>query len=366
MKKIKYSILIIIIIVGISLIYSNIKLNQVYKSIQISQNLEYSEYEYNYMMLDSFFETHFMHSGYPITNLNAKDIENEDLPAENDVLSESMGLLLQKYLKDQDKINFDKTLENIQNHFLKKNNLLAWKMPIAAIYNQDMNVKENTVNASVDDLRVIKALYIASEKFSDESYKTKALKIGEALKVNCTKKTKILSFDSSDSPEAIWTYYDFESLYYLSKYDKDWKKILVKSILEVQNHRIKSKPFFYIESKTENYKSIENLMIVMHFAEIGIIDNESIAFIKDEIKKGAYYGEYNYNGEALNNIESPAIYGIIAQLAKRINDKELYDLACKKLTELAEFQNENYYGGYIDINSKRGYSFDQLMAMLGY
>lgn len=366
MKKIKYSILIIIIIVGISLIYSNIKLNQIYNGIQISKSIEYNEYEYNYMMLDSFFETHFMDLGYPITNLNAKDIENEDLPAENDVLSESMGLLLQKYLKDQDKINFDKTLENIENYFLKKNNLLAWKMPIAAIYNQDMNVKENTVNASVDDLRVIKALYIASEKFSEDSYKTKALKIGEALKVNCTKQTKMLSFDSLDSTEAIWTYYDFEALYYLSKDNKDWKKILVKSILEIQKHKIKNKPFFYIESKTENYKSIENLMIVMHFAEIGIVDNESIEFIKNEIKQGAYYGEYNYSGEELNNIESPAIYGIIAQLAKRINDKELYDLSCEKLTELTEFENKTYYGGYIDIKSKRAYSFDQLMAMLGY
>lgn len=354
MRKNKYILLFIPIIIGLSFIYYNFKLNQIYEAIEIPQKQEYNEYEFYYDMLDDFFENHFMNSGYPRTNLNGKIIYEDDLPAEDDVLSESMGLLLQKYLKDNNQLKFDETLNKIQKTFLKKNKLNAWKVHLTEIYNDDTRTKENTVNASVDDLRIVKALYIASTQFDNPDYKRQALEIGESIKEYCTQKYKLLSFDSNESPNAIWTYYDFESLYYLSKEDRYWKKMLSKNILDIKKHQISNKPYFYLEEKDEPYKSIENLMIVMHFAEIGLADKFTIEFIKKEIKKGAYYGEYNYKGEALNNIESPAIYGIIAQIAKLVDDYELYKLACDKLIQLTEFEHESYYGGYVDTRTQRG------------
>lgn len=366
MRKKKNILLLIVAIISLIFIYHNFKLNQIYESIEIPQKQEYNEYEFYYNMLDDFFENHFMNSEYPITNLTGKITYEDDLPSEDDVLSESMGLLLQKYLKENNQLKFDETLDKIQKTFLKNNKLSAWKVHLIDIYNDDTSTKENTVNASVDDLRIVKALYIASTKFENPDYKRQALEIGESIKMYCTEKYKLLSFDSEDSPNAIWAYYDFESLYYLSKEDIYWKKMLSKNLLEIKKHQISNKPYFYLEKKEESYKSIENLMIVMHFAEIGLVDKFTIEFIKKEITKGAYYGEYNYKGEALNNIESPAIYGIIAQIAKLVDDYELYKLACEKLIKLTEFGHESYYGGYIDIKTQRGYSFDQLMAMLGY
>ena len=365
----KYTLIVIILFISFLsyLGYLKIKENILYDKIELSYITEYDEHGTNYRNLETFFENNFIKEGNPITNLISQNSNKQDIANNNDVLSESMGLLMQKALKDQDEETFNLLWQKVDNNFKKSNELIAWKLPLKDItYGVDETIKNGIVNATIDDLRIVKALFRASEMFGNDDYRNSAVEIGNALKMDCVKENKLLSFDDETSDYAIWTYYDLEAMYKLSNYDSTWKKVLVKSIEDIKGHQITGKPFFYQKSEQESFKSIENLIVLMHLYEIGLEDSSAIEFIKMQINESGYYGEYDADGRALNDIESPAIYGIIAQIAKLDDDHELYMLATDKLNSMMNYRQGKYYGGYINLDNKESFSFDQLMAMLGY
>lgn len=369
MLKKKYTLIVILLCLSLLGLFGYLKIKEdiLYDKIELSYIKEYNEYGTNYRNLETFFENNFIKEGYPITNLISQNSNKQDIANNNDVLSESMGLLMQKALKDQDEETFNLLWQKVDNNFKKSNELIAWKLPLKDItYGVDETTKNGIVNATIDDLRLIKVLFRASEMFGNDDYRNIAVEIGNALKVCCVKENKLLSFDDTNAEYAIWTYYDLEAMYRLSNYDNIWKKVLVKAIEDIKGHQITGKPFFYEKSEQESFKSIENLIVLMHLYEIGLEDNSAIEFIKLQITESGYYGEYDADGRALNDIESPAIYGIIAQIAKLVDDHELYILATDKLNSMMNYKPGKFYGGYINLNNEESFSFDQLMAMLGY
>ncbi|MGB3365863.1 MAG: hypothetical protein WBA54_00090 [Acidaminobacteraceae bacterium] len=359
----KKYICIIFIIIVISVIlskvfYENESAKITLEDLEIITSTEYSSYKYEYGILEKSFYDNFLVNGLVVTNL--EELDDENLASGNDILSESIGLMLLKALKDNDENAFKDTVNNIELYFFNKNNLLKWKI------NMENTSDEAVVNASIDDLRVIKALFRAYEAWGNEIYLEKAINLGDNLYENCIENKSLLSYDDDDSPLAIWAYYDFQAMYYLSSYDDRWKIVIEEGIKSIKEKQVSNMPLYYMESNDEEYNSIENLITLMHLYEVGIKDQSSIKFIENELENGAYYAKYNKSGIAISDIESPAIYGIIAQIAKLDKNEKLYKLACEKMILFQHKENDKHFGGYIDEETNISYSFDHLMSLLGF
>lgn len=354
-------ILFLLLIISIFLLYiyldkSDFYLTRLQGAMDIVTPLEYNHYENELVTISKTFEELFIKNELPITNLSILNIENT--ASGDDILSESIGLLMLNAIKNDDNEQFDNLYNQLNQYFQKENGLFQWKINLS-------ENKAESVNASVDDLRIVKALFRASIRWNAPKYKDMAIIIGDSLYEHCVNDNKLLSFDSADSENALLVYYDIQAILFLSEKSPKWEKVLNKSLKTITNSQVKGYPFYKNTDEEIEFPSIENLMILMHLYEVGIEDRESIDFIKRELKTGAYFGLYSQSGYPLNEIESPAIYGIIAQIAKLSGDEELYHLASKNIIKMMQPSHSEYKNAFVDPITHIGYSFDHLMAMLG-
>lgn len=306
--------------------------------------------------LDQFVAKHYLKNGLVQTNI--KPTTQSELASGEDLLSESVGLMLQYYLKTDQEASFDSHLTLANSLLLKENGLYQWRF---------RSGQAVTVSASVDDLRIIKALIAASEKWQRKDFMDQAQALSDALLSHCVKDGELLSYDGKDAEYAPLYYYDFKALKALETLDPRWGRVSEAGQSMLSIKPVDHFPFYAASSPNlDSYKMIENSLIDLYLSEIGQLPSEDLHWYKSKLKEGAIYAEYNADGKAISSIESPAIYGIVAQIAKNENDKSLYKKACQKLSRMQYFEKDLYYGGFVDINTQDAYSFDQLMGLLGY
>lgn len=306
--------------------------------------------------LDQFVTKHYLKNGLVQTNL--KPTEQTELASGEDLLSESAGLMLQYYLNTNQEAAFEAHLALTNHLLLKDNGLYQWRF---------RSGQPTSVSASVDDLRIIKVLLLASEKWQRTDFKEQAQNLSDALLRHCVKEGRLLSYDSAEADDAPLYYYDFKAIKLLETFDSNWLTVYKAGQSTLTEDRVEQLPFYAVSSPNNgSYKMIENSLIALYLSEMGQLPPEDLQWFKTKLNENAIYAEYTVQGKALSSIESPAIYGIVAQIAKNENDKSLYKKACLKLSEMQYFKEDAYYGGFFDTRTQDAYSFDQLMGLLGY
>lgn len=318
--------------------------------------VEYSLYDEQIQALDHFISRYFLDQGLVQTNL--KKTEPTKLASGEDMLSESVGLMLQYYVRTDQPEAFADHL-TLSNEILMKNNgLYQWR------YRKG---QDEAVSAAVDDLRIIKALLLASDKWGSESYKQQASQLSRALLKHCIREGQLLAYDTPDAELAPLFYYDLRTIAHLARFDDKWEAVYRNAEAMIKHQKNAEFPF-YEDSKDEyeSYRMIENTLILLYLSEVKQLQMNELAWYKEELRKGGVFSKYDRQGIPQSAIESPAIYGILAQIAKNMDDKDLYQLACEKLKTMQHQTKDEYFGGFIDTETKDAYSFDQLMALLGY
>ncbi|MNR32195.1 hypothetical protein D3C85_1497590 [compost metagenome] len=112
---------------------------------------------------------------------------------------------------------------------------------------------------------------------------------------------------------------------------------------------------------------MESLLTILNLAEVNQAKPTSIQYIKEHVKTGTLYGQYDKTGIPLNDVRSTAIYAISAMIGSVMKDHELY---ADSILKMNEFQihdpQSSLYGGFGDTKTGQAYSFDNLMALLAY
>lgn len=320
--------------------------------------MEFGGYTKERHLLSSFVKEHFLQDGFFRTNL--LDNPQIDLASGEDFLSESLGLLMLFYLKEDNLGQFEGQVELLQTFFFNKNRLIKWRIRPGQVLPE--------VNAPLDDMRIIKALIMAHEKWGRKDFLSLAQELSDQLLRHSVDGKNLLAFDSKDSPKAPFVYYDFEALALMALFHDRWAKILRKNISFIAHHQIKGRPFYHDPwfSQEKGYPMIENLMIFMHFSEVGVRDESSIQWLKEKLHGDGLFGLYSKGGRPLNTIESPAIYAIVAIIGKLNQDEELYRMACERLRKMQILGCGLYSGGFVDLETLSAYSFDHLFSLLAY
>lgn len=366
MKK-KITLILVLIVVGF-IVYYNVW--PYYKNIEIEKVwLELKPSDEEKLLLNFIDNKLINDDGGVYTNYQNSNSQG-DITKGHAVLSESQGMMLLYSLEINDKIRFDKTLDYIKNYMILKNNhLISWRV--------EENEKSE-ISATIDDLRIIKALLLAEEKWKDKSYRGIALRIEKGISKKLIEDDILVDFNDGVSKSKTTTlcYLDLQTLKLLSELNSYWNKILNSSVEVINNGYISDdvplyKKEFYRKEKNYDDGNIDmllSLIVLYNKQEYGEDISTSIEWIKNQFIKDGYIStSYDINGKSVSNIESTSIYSLLVQISSKADDKELAELSMKKVTG---FQVKNkdsiIYGGYGIEDGSQVYSYDNLNALFAY
>lgn len=366
MRKTIEKVILVLILVALSLITGCEAENQTptsessvtYSPVESGYTYtEFNQYETSKEAIDLFVSRYFMEDGAVNTNLIADLAQGGDLAQGNEQLSESMGLLMQYALQIDNQQRFNQLFLKLESDFKNQNGLYAWRI------NVDQMTALESVNASIDDLRIIKMLFYASEQWDTSAYDDVINRLSDSLLDHCIQGGLLTPYDDADEGEfAPLVYYDLKALHLLADYDSRWQDVYDRG-LNLIFEASGDLPFFEVNASGA-YGSIENFIIVQHLAEDGWNVTSYIDFLASELRSGALYGSYSIGGDVVYDIESPAVYGIVALIGKTTSEEKLYQMACEKLME-SQHTKGLYQGGFVELDSSEAYSFDQLYALVG-
>lgn len=324
--------------------------------MQVVTPADFNDYPKEKIAVNQFIASNFMGNGLIRTNL--LNTQQSNLATGEDLLSESVGLLLLYYVDSDQEQAFRDQYALAKALLQKDNGLFQWRTRTG---------QPVTVNASVDDLRIAKALLMGAQKWHKSDLEAEATNLSASLLKHCLKDGALLTYDAPDAPVAEAFYFDFKAMLLLSEIHPEWQAVLQESYRKTLSSRVPLQPFYAASgSNRDQYKMTENALVILHLVEIGQTNENDLRWLRFHLNKGPLYAVYNANAKPLSTIESPAIYGIVAQIGKMAHDEALYDLAAKRLKSMQQLDPGPLYGGYLSPDGKEAYSFDHLMALLGY
>ena len=309
-----------------------------------------------------------MSSDYGIlTNYNDEESQGE-ITRGHSVLSESEGLMLLYYLNRDDRESYDKVLCYIKDNMLMKNGLLRWRV----------GEDQNDVSATIDDLRVVKALLLAAEKWNEVDYRKEAFKISRGIKKELADGDLLADFNDGygKSNKTQICYLDILSLRLLASLDNDYKDIYNSSLKLLDNSLVSEEVPLYRkeydrstgEFDSENLDIELNSVVLLNRAQAGLDVSKSIEFLKKKyIQDNGIFSIYDTSGKVLSNIESTTIYSNLLQTAVLSGDYELYDICKKKIVSYqVKDKDSKIFGAYGDTVTLEVHSFNNLNALLAW
>ncbi|WP_373484459.1 hypothetical protein [Acetobacterium sp.] len=295
-----------------------------------------------------------------------------DLSAGHEVLSESMGLLLEYARLSGDQQLFNETADYILAHLIV-DDILLWRI----VENSD---PITDVSATIDDLRIYQSLALAKDQWPLNESATKIfVTLENQLPTRGFQSGYLVSYYSAASPTQDNTvevaYINLLAIQTLAAAKPEIatavetnQQILLGSFIG------ETLPLYHksYDPQKRTYADgdgkiniLDSLMAIQNLAQAGIYSPQSIDWLEEKTASGTLYSYYDpHTGAALDNQESSAAYGMVAQIGAALGNEFLTGNA---LTQLKKHQNADsqspFYGGFGYNNN--AYSYDNLQALLG-
>ena len=373
MKKTNKQIITIIVLLlfVISCIYLNyIYLFKYIKNIEINSVVSMEEVTKEEEILNKFINEKLMDEyGGIYTNYNNISTEG-DLTKGHDILSESQGMMLNYCLYKNNQEKFNDSFKYIKENMFLKNGLISWRIE---------NNKSSDVSATIDDLRIARALILGAEEFDNLKYRYYGIKISNGIYKNLIQENRLIDFHDGYGKSNVTTlcYLDLYALKLFSLFDDKWNDVYTKSLEIINNGYISDELPLYrkyydgnieIFDNEENIDTLLSILVILNKAEVNEDISKSVDWIKERLKYIGYIStSYNINTLDESKIESTSIYANIAQIAKVINDEELYNMAINKMKNFQVInEKSNIYGSFGNEQTEDVYSYDNLNALLAF
>lgn len=315
-----------------------------------------------------FIQDNMLVDGGVLTNYHKKPL-SEELATGNEVLSESQGLLLNYTANIADKAVFDEVYQFTKKH-LDKDKIFVYR------YNPEVGKKEGySINAAVDDLRIIKALFTAGEVFSDKKLTKAGEKYADRFYQSNVENDRLYDFYDTEhfmkNDFITLCYLDLEAITMIASTDKRYLAVYDNSLDILEGGYISDDfPMFmtrYNYSKNQyevpnDINMIESVLTALNLAYADKCPPTTIDFLKQELEKGRVYASYKIDGTPKKTFESTAIYALCALLAQEIHDEQMYEKSIELMKQfMVTNKGSDLYGAFGDKNNV--YSFDNLMAL---
>lgn len=366
-KNIIISIVLVVCIVS-GLVFYNMSY---FRKVDLDITWETREKGEKENMVLNFINNKLSEAGYGIYT-NYINVDNDgDITRGHDVLSESEGLMMIYSVNSGDKELFDEHFNIVKSDMITKKGLISWRVSKTEV---------SQVSATIDELRVIKALFFAYDRWGDYKYKYYATKISRGLLEHAMYNGNLIDFidEYGASKDTTLCYLDLSTLRILSLIDDKWTEVYDNANTLLLNGRISDtvplfKKVYSNESNTydtgNDVDLLLSLIVILNRVESGEYESEAIKWIEDKFR---YYGYLvstydEMSGEETSKIESPSIYSLTATIGKLVGNDFLVE---RSISKLEHYQIKNvyseFYGGYGNEATKDVYSFDNLNALIAY
>lgn len=322
------------------------------------------------------FYSHFVDdAGGVYTNLRNDVPKAPGTATGHQMLSESTGLMMLYALRKGDQALFDQQLDFLNRHLLTNNGLIRWMV------DPDNNSYDASSNASIDDLRIIRALREADQMWEDKEgslYRNKAEQISAALKehnITGGLLTDYFEWKFEQPADSVTSsYLDVRTIKELAEKDNDWKAVYDSSLHLLREAALPNGMFKKTyKLKTGEWEPLETVHMVdtlycaFHLAEDGQDVSPTIRLIEAQMEaSGKLYGRLYPDGTPDGNLESPAVYALALRTVNLVNpDHLMVEKLEQRLKELAVSDLTSIYAGaYVNLPDQEGYSFDHLQVLL--
>ncbi|MDO4273960.1 MAG: DUF2334 domain-containing protein [Eubacteriales bacterium] len=285
----------------------------------------------------------------------------EELSGGHEILAESEGLLLEYAVRSGDEELYGEVKEYIAG-VLEQDGYLSYRI--------EQDGTPRTVNAAVDDLRIIRGLY----EGGDEEL---ALVYAGWLRKTNVKNGLVVDYYSAEEDqsgdEMTLCYGDLTAMEYAARENPKWEEIRDRAEeVMCEGYLGDGFPFFHtryhVQKQTyssEDINMVESLLTVNYLSEVGRCPARTIEWMKEAVAGDGIYGSYSIDGQPLNKVESTAIYALCAMIAGNTGEQELYDMALERMLELQVTDKQSeVYGAFADSGTLKAHSFDNLTALL--
>ena len=344
---------------------------------------EIGDISYKELIQDDYYKDYKKISqSFVMTNLITKEggvlsykVTNKQKESGNTILARNQGLYM-IYLVSQDKpIEFEKSLRFVMDNLVTPEGLVVW-----ALHTETGEVTRTT--DTLASFRIIKALLLAYEKWEDVTYRSRALELEKALYTYLCEEEELLPYypieDSDENYNVALCYLDFNTIGALSKYRQEWLQVYDKG-KEIISRGYLGEQFPFYESaynyRGEDYVEddkidmLESLITVLNLTQIDAYEKDSIIWLKNALKQGEVYEEYNkQTGIATTTTEDASIYAVTAQIGKSIGDLELYILSIEHLLkfQIQKHVNESLIGAIKNPEEQMIEAEENLWGLLAF
>ena len=321
-------------------------------------------------LLKFFIDTKLKSDGGILTNY-LSDTTQTDVATGHELLSESSGLYLKNLALFDTQGRYDSFFKQTKTTFYDE---------VQFSYRVNEDKKKYSVNASVDDTRIIRSLIEASAKFNTDEYEAELDTLAKNFMATSMEDHVLIDFydvkTKQKSSDTSLFYIDLLTLGYLyKKYDISSDYLQYHYNLIDQGYLSDTFPLYETKfnHETGKYENnctiniIESLLTILHLSEVGLEKPASIDFVKEQVKRGTLFNSFDLTGTPIDKNQSAASYALSALIGVATGDQELYDMS---ITVLNNFQitdpKSPLYGGFGDEKTRQVYSYNNLMALLAY
>lgn len=318
--------------------------------------------------LDHFVAHKMVHQGGIYTNFR-KVAHQKNVATGHEMLSESSGLWLE-YLAQTHQYRQFREFYRLTKKQFDQGEQFSYRV-------DHVNGKQYHVNATLDDLRIIRSLQLYAQLTHSHRYRYEAAKRFALLKRNVISSGQVSDFYDSHTHQKSTTsslaYYDLLTLHYFEKTTASDKVAYARQLRLVKNGYLGDAFPLYSASydwKTKKYSTAnlnmsENLETMLHLSEVHQLNSHTLTWLKQRVKQHDLSNGYSVTGVIVDRGQSAANYALAAMIFANENDSQNYQRAMALVWQSQVTDKDSIiYGALGDMQTKDAYSFNNLVALL--
>lgn len=331
-------------------------------------NNNYGDYSKQNKLLDEFISNKMLTKQGIYTNYHQTKA-TESVATGHELLSESSGLWLEYLVVTHQYKKYREFYKETKKTF-DQGDQFSYR------YDSKDNKKSN-VNATLDDLRIIRSLQMYAQATKNNKYHKEAATRFAKLKAGSIPDGKLVNFydakakkSSSDSSLA---YYDFKTLKYFESTSAKGKKYYKEQLNVVQKGYLGDAFPLYASSyswsqgsySSKNLNTSEALETILHLSEVGKVKKVTLNWLEQQVRNHKLYNAYSINGSVINKNQSTGSYALAAMIFANANNKKMYEYTMNIMWKSQVTDKDSPIYGALGIKHlKQAYSFNNLYGLL--
>lgn len=235
--------------------------------------------------------------------------------------------------------------------------------------------KKFAVNATLDDLRIIRALNLYDAQTKTTRYRQTAADHFATLKAGALKNGKLYDYYDPRTRRTAKTsslaYFDFKTLKYYEQGSRAGRKAYAEQLKVVHGGYLGNVFPLYAASfswgdltySAKDLNTSEALEVLLHLAEVGQLKATSRTWLAQQVKEKKLYNSYSTAGSVTNSGQSTANYALAAMIFATVNDQTNYRIAMRLVWRGQVTSRSPIQGGIGDAKTLQSYSYSDLTAL---